>query len=159
MDQTREWGEENVTEQNNLQTFRYAGFWMRFWAFLIDQIVLFSLNGILVYPILRAQGWMENTLGVFTIVGITTALLGYLYFTVMTKVFSRTLGKQLFGLRVIDTSGRPLTWQTAIFREVIGRYIHHVFFPFQALYLVVAFSDKKNGIHDRIADTYVVHDE
>ena len=31
--------------------FHYAGFWMRFWAYLLDLAVIASLNNLLIYPI------------------------------------------------------------------------------------------------------------
>ncbi|MCY9076500.1 RDD family protein, partial [Bacillus inaquosorum] len=50
---------------------------------------------------------------------------------------------------------RKLTWSTVIFREVVGRYIDKIWI----LYIVVAFSPTKQGIHDYIADTTVVHEK
>ncbi len=36
------------------------GFWMRFWAYLLDLIVIGSINGIVVYPIFRALNLSLN---------------------------------------------------------------------------------------------------
>jgi uncharacterized RDD family membrane protein YckC len=43
-----------------------------------------------------------------------------------------------------------------VFREVVGRFLHRVFWFTGLLYLVVAFTPEKKGIHDMIADTRVV---
>ncbi|TXK89560.1 RDD family protein, partial [Parageobacillus sp. SY1] len=87
---------------------------------------------------------------------IATTLTFYAYFVLMTKFFQQTLGKMVFGLKVIDESGKPLTWTTVLFREVIGKFIAKtiLFIGF----LFVAFSEKKKGMHDQFADTLVIHE-
>ncbi|UOE93451.1 RDD family protein [Alkalihalobacillus sp. LMS39] len=149
--------EEETSQSNdvNAEVLNYAGFWLRFWAFFIDGIVVFSLNGILVYPILRLTGFIHQEIWVFTVLGIMTTVVSFVYFTVMTKFFQQTIGKMILGVKVMSEQG-PLTWQTVIFREVIGRYIHQAFFILQFLYLFVAFSPKKQGVHDHFADTVVI---
>ena len=72
----------------------------------------------------------------------------------MTKFFSQTLGKMVFGIKVVTLEERPLTWMTVLFREFIGRYISKLFF---IGYLIVAFLPKKQGIHDLLSDTTVIH--
>ena len=36
--------------------FHYAGFWMRFWAYLLDLAVVASLNSLLIKPIFHLAG-------------------------------------------------------------------------------------------------------
>ena len=36
-----------------VKEYKYAGFWMRFWAYLLDIVVISSINRIIVYPIFR----------------------------------------------------------------------------------------------------------
>ncbi|WP_035177185.1 RDD family protein [Alkalihalobacterium bogoriense] len=134
----------------------YAGFWLRFWAFFIDGIVVFSLNGILVYPLLRLTGLIHEKIWIFTVLGMMTTVVSFVYFTLMTKFFQQTIGKMILGVKVMSEHNEPLTWQTVIFREIIGRYIHQAFFILQFLYLFVAFSPKKQGVHDHFADTVVI---
>ncbi|WP_017726572.1 RDD family protein [Halalkalibacterium ligniniphilum] len=143
-----------VTERKEL---RYAGFWMRLWAFLLDMVVIFSINGLLVYPLFRGLDLQ------FTVVGfsgevVLAGMIGYVYYLIMTKQYGQTVGKMVFGLKVVNKHGEKLTWMEALFREGVGRFLHHVFFLFYLLYLVVAFTGKKQGIHDFIADTYVIHE-
>jgi uncharacterized RDD family membrane protein YckC len=73
----------------------------------------------------------------------------------MTKYFKQTIGKMVFGLKVVDIelSGQ-LSWSTVIFREVIGKFISKTIFFIG--FLVVAFSPKNQGIHDMFADTSVI---
>ncbi|MEB1807807.1 MAG: RDD family protein [Bacillaceae bacterium] len=152
--------EEQIEVTDNAgREYRYAGFWMRLWAFLLDSIIIFSINGILITPVLRWLDLTRETIWFFSVAGALTTLVGFIYFTLLTKWFSQTLGKQVFGLKVVQTNGESLSWKTAVFREVIGRYLHHPFLPLKLLYLIIPFSQTKQGLHDRIADTYVIHEE
>lgn len=145
---------ESVTIQTDKR--RYAGFWMRFWAYITDLIVVFSVNGILLSPLkFIGDGGME--IGFWTLNGVLSAVVFYIYFLLMTKWRGQTLGKMLFGLRVVREDGQPLRWSDLFIREVIGRFIHRVFFLTVLLYGVVAFTSQKQGIHDMFGDTRVVH--
>ncbi|MEG7280729.1 RDD family protein [Bacillus sp. 0909A] len=144
-------------DQTEQLTHAYAGFWVRFWAFLLDWLVVWGLNHLIVSPIFTLLD-LPKTSGVFTIsaYSITTLFVYLAYFALMTKYFRQTLGKMVFGLKVISVKqGHKLTWSTVIFREVVGRYIDKIWI----LYIVIAFSPKKQGIHDYIADTTVVHEK
>ncbi len=133
---------------------RYAGFWMRFWAYLLDLVVIGSMNRILIYPAFRALDIPLTESHLFSGASIATALVFYLYFVLMTKFFNQTLGKMVFGIKVVSLEGQPLTWMTVLFREFIGRYISKLFF---IGYIIVAFLPKKQGIHDLLSDTTVIH--
>ncbi len=39
---------EIIEEEAQPHTYRYAGFWMRFWAFIVDLLIITGLNGVLV---------------------------------------------------------------------------------------------------------------
>ncbi|MBS4208753.1 RDD family protein [Bacillus sp. FJAT-50079] len=134
---------------------RYAGFWMRFWAYLLDLIIIFSLNGLLVKPIFRAFDISLSKAGIISAYGIAAGLIFYLYFILMTKYFSQTLGKMVFGLKVVSLQANKLSWSTIIFREGVGRYISATL---QFLYIIAAFTPKKQALHDLFADTTVVHE-
>ncbi|WP_280769924.1 RDD family protein [Salipaludibacillus daqingensis] len=137
-------------------TIPYAGFWMRVWAYLVDLIIVSSLSGILLVPLYFAMNVDEWTLGIFTVAGIVANLVAFGYFSLMTKYFQQTLGKQIFGLKVYSyTDGAKLTWLDVIFRELVGRYIHQSLVITNILYVVVAFSSEKRGIHDRLGQTFV----
>ncbi|WP_083413173.1 RDD family protein [Bacillus massilinigeriensis] len=134
---------------------RYAGFWMRFWAYLTDLIIIWSLNGLLIYPILRGLGISTDKDSLFDPATVLTAIIFYLYFVLMTKYLGQTLGKMLFGLKVVDLKGERLSWGTVLFREWIGRFIS---ITVLLGYVIVAFLPKKQGLHDLFADTTVVHE-
>ncbi|WP_453997546.1 RDD family protein [Bacillus nitroreducens] len=145
---------EYPTRTVNDAQLRYAGFWMRFWAYVVDLIVIGSLNRILIYPVFRALDIPLTESSMFSLVSISTAVVFYVYFVLMTKFFGQTLGKMVFGIKVVSLNEKPLTWMTVLFREFIGRYISKLFF---IGYIIVAFLPKKQGIHDLLSDTTVTH--
>ncbi|WP_018923364.1 RDD family protein [Salsuginibacillus kocurii] len=138
---------------------RSAGFWMRFWAYLLDLAIVASINGLLISPIFLFTEINLSLFGILSLQGILTSLTAYIYFVLMTKFTTQTLGKMVFGLRVATLTGEPLTWSDIMFREVVGRFIHRSLIITNVLYIVVAFHPKKQGIHDLFADTQVVHVE
>ena len=139
----------------NAQEVKYAGFWMRFWAYLLDLLVIGSINGIVVYPIFRSLNLSLNDANMFAPVSIVTAIIFYAYFVLMTRFFGQTLGKMVFGLKVISLNDQSLSWGAIMFREWIGRFISGTII---ILYVVVGFLPKKQGIHDLFADTTVIHE-
>lgn len=137
-----------------VKAVKYAGFWMRFWAFLIDYVVVSSLNRFVIFPFFK---WKEIDFGpadIFSVEGLINAIVLYVYFVVMTKLTSQTLGKMVLNIKVESTTEQSLTWSTVIFREFIGKWISKVLF---AGYIAVAFTKRKQGFHDYFADTVVVH--
>ncbi len=133
---------------------RYAGFWMRFWAFLLDLIVVGSIERLVVNPLFRMMDISLVESNMFAPVSIASAAVFYLYFVLMTKYFNQTLGKMVFGLKVVDLHQQNLTWGTVLFREWIGRFISATVV---IGYIIVAFLPKKQGLHDLFTDTTVVH--
>lgn len=147
--------------QNNSNTLTtnsslpYAGFWMRFWAYLVDLIVIGSINRIIIYPVLRYFDLPLSESNMFAISSIATAITFYLYFVLMTKFLSQTLGKMIFGLKVIELHDEKIKWSTVFFREFIGKFISKFLF---IGFILVAFLPKKQGLHDIFADTTVIHE-
>lgn len=133
-----------------------AGFWIRFWAYTVDILVLASIGMLLIKPIFRLLSLELNNPEWYAPFTIITAVIFYAYFVLMTKLCNQTVGKMIFGIRVISKDGEKLKWGTVIFREWIGRLISII--PLNIPYLVVAFTPKKQGVHDFIADTLVVHE-
>lgn len=134
----------------------YAGFWLRFWAYLIDLIVIASVNRIIIFPVVQLFD-LNNGSVLFSLAGFLTGLVFFAYFAVMTKITNQTLGKMVVGVKVVSIHGDSLSWSTIIFREVIGRFISKALFGL--VYIWVAFSPDKQGVHDYFADTWVVHTE
>lgn len=144
---------ENIVDYTNL----LAGFWIRFWAYLIDLLVIGSINRILIYPLFTLIGIDTADSFLFSTVSIATAITYFAYFIFMTKLLNQTLGKMILGLRVTSVNGNDkLNWGTIIFRELIGRYISKMIW---IGFLIAAFTPKKQTLHDIFADTQVIHEK
>ncbi|KKI91676.1 hypothetical protein WQ54_13700 [Bacillus sp. SA1-12] len=143
---------KTISDYNYLQ----AGFWIRFWAYVIDLLVIGSINRIIIYPVFQLLGLDNNSSFMFSPVSIATAVIFFAYFVLMTKYLQQTLGKMVFGIKVISTKEGSLHWGTIIFRELVGRYISKTIW---IGYLIVAFTPKKQGLHDIFADTQVIHEK
>lgn len=154
---------ESPVIQKEEATVQYAGFWVRFWAFLLDQVVLLSLNSILINSWFTFLGEGVRSIGPFATLTFVHAITFFIYYALMTKFIGKTVGKMVLGIKVVSDNGQPLSWKQMIFREGIGRLFYHLqifTLPiFLILYLFVAFVPTKRGLHDLVADTSVIHDK
>jgi uncharacterized RDD family membrane protein YckC len=147
---------------------RYGGFWRRFFAFLIDGIILYfvsmilfligllvlGLKGEMLSRILSSFGDPADGIGPFALLYIASSLLvGMIYFTGFHGIAGRTPGKMLLDLRVIQASGDTITPGIAFLRWV-GYLISGPLFGLGFLW--VAFDGRKQGWHDKIAATLVI---
>lgn len=146
--------EESAKHKN--YALKTAGFWVRFWAFLLDGFIISAVGGILVNPIFYLMDWSLSDSVWYAPISIITAIFYYSYFVLMTKFFGQTLGKMVFGLRVISLKHDQLTWSDVLFRDWIGRIINNIFMP---LYILVVILPENQGLHDYFADTTVVHEK
>lgn len=133
-----------------------AGFWIRFWAYLIDLLVISGVTSILLKPAFALIGVSVDSTNWYAPFTILSALLFYTYFVLMTKFFSQTVGKMIFAIKVVSLKKDSLDWGTLLFREWIGRLISVTILP---LYFIVGFTPLKQGVHDFFADTTVVHEQ
>ena len=140
----------------SIDGFRYAGFWIRVWASLID-LVLFSLWTIpLMYLVYGPALWSNQQL----ILGPADVLINWVLPSIAVIVFwqkkQATLGKMAIRARIVDarTGLAPSTRQDVI------RYFGYVLsvLPLGVGYLWVAFDRRKQGFHDKLAGTLVVRD-
>jgi uncharacterized RDD family membrane protein YckC len=120
----------------------YAGFWLRLGAGVIDLLILGSVSGIIAYFFPALIVWVTS--------GVAISIVYWLGFWVWR---GQTPGKMAVGVKVIRTDSSPVKWQCAICR-CLGYVVSAItlFIGF----IWVAFDGRKQGIHDKIADTYVV---
>ncbi|AYC30801.1 RDD family protein [Paenisporosarcina cavernae] len=121
----------------------------------MDLLIIGSLTSIIVYPIFRIAGWNLSNSAWYAPISILSAIVFYGYFVLMTYFWRQTIGKMIFGLTVIPLKDDSNSFLTIVIREWIGRFISTTLFP---LYVVVAFTSKKQGVHDLFADTSVIHE-
>jgi uncharacterized RDD family membrane protein YckC len=154
--ETNDYQEISTDERIEHNSLRYAGFWMRFWAYLLDLVVVGSMVRLMIKPLFRMLDIPLAESNMFAPVSVASAVIFYLYFVLMTKYFKQTLGKMVFGLKVVNLKSGQLTWGTILFREWIGRFISATVI---VGYIIVAFLPKKQGLHDLFTDTTVIHVE
>lgn len=138
-----------------MEEIKYAGFWRRFFASLIDDTVigivffLFAMVFALFFSFLFEN---ENVSIVILLLLAVLAMLYYPYFE--SSAEQATLGKQLMGIIVIDRSGQRISFGKACIRFIF-KYIGIRFFALGIL--PILFSKNKQALHDLVVDSYVVH--
>ena len=119
----------------------YAGFWKRLGAWVIDELIIWAVSCILIIV----------SLGFFYPFGI---ILGWLYFALMESSEKQaTLGKMALGIVVTDMAGKRMS-----FGRATGRYFGKIISGLILLvgFIMIAFTEKKQGLHDMMANTLVV---
>ncbi len=145
-----------IEDYINLSKNFYAGFWTRFVAYLIDMIVIYSIASLLNT---FSFGILNKQLD-FPILGeesLSYVIVMFTYFISMTYFFSQTLGKMIMKIKVETNKGDKLGLMDVVYRELVGRLL--TIFLAYIPYLAVAFTNKKKGLHDFIADTVVVKED
>jgi len=121
---------------------QYASFGKRFLAMIIDGLVV-SVIGSFFIAI-----W-----GYWTYLGLSW-LIGALYFILSEGGnWNATLGKKALGIMVVDENGNGISYGTATLRY-IGKIISS--FILFIGYIMAAFSDTSQALHDKLANTYVI---
>ena len=136
----------------------YAGFWVRVLAYLLDSILLITVQTTLSILINLTIGMLgiatEGDPAINTIIWLFGAVLSISYAVFFTGYCGQTPGKMVLRIKVIRTDGSPINYGRAALREVLGKFISGILLGIG--YLMVAFDNRKQGLHDKIADTYVI---
>lgn len=141
---------EPVHHYHDFPIYFYAGFWMRVWAFVVDTLCIGSLTG-LILGMLSMMVTLNTALSAFL-----SVVIYLLYFVLLTKYTNgQTIGKMIFGLKVVSFTEEDLSWATVLVREGACRFILQIG-PLMLGYIVAAFTPKKQHIGDLFSDTSVV---
>ena len=144
---------------DNAAGFRYAGFWIRLWATVIDTVlILVVTEPLLLYIYGRDYLLVYHLDSEVLIHGPMDFLISLVFPAVAVIVFwkyrSATPGKMIFSARIVDarTGGRPSIGQ------FIGRYFAYLIsmLPLGLGFLWIAFDKRKQAWHDKLAGTVVV---
>ncbi|WP_430612357.1 RDD family protein [Enterococcus sp. DIV0876] len=160
----REWQQYEMPDQqaeqprpiNDFPNYFYAGFWIRLFAFVVDLILIHSVTEITIGSVYRLSGLSAGAhpFGIYQLVSLAIYLA---YFVLLTKYnHGQTIGKMIFGIRVISFQEEVLSWQTVLIRELCGRYVLQFYWLFYLGYLPTIFSKNKQHAADYFADTSVV---
>jgi uncharacterized RDD family membrane protein YckC len=165
-----------VISNPNPPTARYAGFWLRFVAFIIDWFALSLAGAIIAVPIILAilalgvgmsgiespwefleQGKMMmvgGIIGLIILMIMFSIVLHWLYYALMeSSRFGGTLGKMALGLRVVDLEGNRIS-----FGRASGRYFSRIITNMTMLigYIIAGLTERKQALHDLIAGCLVI---
>ena len=133
----------------------YAGFWRRLVAYIIDGLLL-GIVGRLIFggfalPFLFFPK-MKSLMGPNFF--FTYFSLGWIYFALMESSYRQaTLGKMALGIMVTDLEGKRISFARATgrhFSKIISGFILFIGF------IMAAFTQKKQALHDLIADCLVI---
>ena len=81
-------------------------------------------------------------------------LLGAIYMVAMNTAYGATLGKMALGLKIVKADGSRIGFGTALIRYILE--IIFASFTLNITFLTVAFTQKKQGLHDMVAGTGVI---
>jgi uncharacterized RDD family membrane protein YckC len=150
----------------------YAGFWLRFLALLIDNVVLGLGLVLILIPLIFLTGLHEllgqfhpdeelNDAGIFVLMGFVFLLataslvLTWLYHALMeSSEWQATLGKKALGLVVTDMAGQRVSFARSTGRH-FGKIITNMV-PLFIGYIMAGFTAKKQALHDMLAGCLVL---
>ncbi len=139
---------------SNSDNLEYAGFWIRVGASLLDTVMILLITVPVMLMIYGDAIWENESM----FMGPADFLVNYIFPAIVVIVFwlykSATPGKMILGLTVVDaTTGNPLS-----VGQAIGRYLGYFvsMFPLMLGIFWVGWDKKKQGWHDKLANTVVI---
>ena len=148
----------------------YGGFWIRLLAHIIDHIILGAVAAPLFFvtvlpSIIRIAQQADRdqepspemiiTIISSAFVYIALAFVGqWLYEALLTSSsWQATIGKRILHLKVVDEAGNRIS-----FGRATGRFFAKILSSmFMCIgFIMIAFTDRKRGLHDMLAGTLVV---
>jgi uncharacterized RDD family membrane protein YckC len=144
----------------DFQTPSYAGFWLRFAAYLIDAILLGLVlvpMGFILGVLLIATDNVNNedlALLVNMLSNVISLVVDWLYSSLLeSSPWQATVGKKLVGIRVTDMNGNRIG-----FGQATGRHFGKILSSLICLigFIMAAFTEKQQALHDMLAGTLVL---
>lgn len=132
----------------------YVGFWRRVLASIVDTILLMMVTLPLLWAIYGGAVFSSESF----ILGTADFLISYIFPAVAVIVFwiykSATPGKMAIHAKIVDAK----TGEPASTGQLIGRYFCYYLSALILFvgFLMVAWSPRKQGLHDIIAGTLVI---
>lgn len=152
----------------------YAGFWLRFVAYIIDAIIIYVVQSFVFIPLFamfgfsfasqlsnpeamteaEAIGMIGPIMGMMGATMILGIVISVAYWSIMeASKLQATVGKLALGLIVTDAQGNRLNIGQSIIRN-LSKIISSMILLIG--YIMAGFTEKKQGLHDMIANTLVV---
>jgi uncharacterized RDD family membrane protein YckC len=138
----------------------YAGFWWRFLAYIIDALIsaciFFPLGAILGVAIVasgedpKSPSMLAARFGL----NLVSLIVTWLYYAFCeSSSWQGTIGKKVLGLRVTDLNGNRISFGNATGRH-FGKILSGLILGIG--FIMIAFTEKKQGLHDMLASTLVL---
>ena len=141
----------------------YASGIKRLLAFFIDRLLLHAAFSVIFFWWWGDSfGWDYGSLnfGIFHLglkfwsYNVLVEALVVLYYSYMeSSKYQATLGKLALGIKVTDVRHQPIDFSKALLRN-LSKYLSTLILWIG--YIMIIFDDRKQGLHDKIADTLVV---
>ncbi len=131
---------------------KYAGFWIRFAALIIDAVLLTIVYSAVIFLFLGGFGSSTepNLVPILLI-----SVLGIIYFVAMESSSRQgTIGKMLIGIKVGNARGEQISFLNALgryFAKILSGAILYIG------YMMAGWDSKKQALHDKLANTYVFY--
>ncbi|WP_018872488.1 RDD family protein [Thioalkalivibrio sp. ALJ16] len=139
----------------------YGGFWIRVGAYLLDAVIIgvpqVVAQALISPETMVARGPDDPVPPGEAAWFLVNVVVAWLYWAGMhSSRYQATLGKMVFGLRVVDFNGDRIT-----FLRATGRHFATILSGLILMigYIMVAFTRRRQALHDLIANTLVVRKE
>ena len=163
-----------MKEKPKEYALEYAGFWIRLAASLVDFLLLLAGLYILYCVISQSFFWIfpginkvidtfgdiargaPVSAGLIWLLAIVLLIFlagSTVYFVVCWATAGQTVGKLSMSIKIIRTDSSPVDLRIAFIR-FLGSLLCTATLGIG--FIFIAFDSRKQGLHDRIADTYVV---
>lgn len=144
-------------------TLRYAGFWIRFLARIVDGLILGLVNFVVTMPLgIASFGFLTGTpdlsdiasmVGMILLATTIRVAIAGVYEITLTTMKGATLGKMALGLKVVRPDGSGISAGRSAGR-FFGTWLSGVILCIG--YIIAGFDDEKRSLHDRLCDTRVI---
>jgi uncharacterized RDD family membrane protein YckC len=135
----------------------YAGFWLRFGAWMIDAFIMWIFNLIIFIPMgMFTSATPENPTVFFSfmpVIMLVQYAIPAAYETWFVGKYGATPGKMACKLKVVVEDGERVTYLRALGRH-FAKWLSAMILAIG--YIMAAFDDQKRTLHDRICETRVV---
>ena len=138
------------------QVPEYVGFWLRVVAFVVDSIVVLLIMAPVLFAVFGTDYLTLAMAGKTTLVDSLLQLALLVVAMALLKFRGATPGKMAVSARVVDAKSLgPLSSGQAV-----GRYLAYFvsMLPLMLGFIWIAFDKRKQGWHDKLADTVVIRD-
>jgi uncharacterized RDD family membrane protein YckC len=150
---------QKLKEGVTLKQMDYAGFWIRFGAYIIDGIITGVVNALIsigfgLMATVASSSGDSSTAIIFSLIStLLTIGISVGYETFFIGKWGATIGKMACGIKVVNPEGEKITYLRA-FARLFAKGISAIILMIG--YIMAAFDDEKRALHDRICDTRVV---